>query len=155
MRFSSQKGISLVEILIVIAIIALTWLIVYAGFSAINKRQALDKDGLLVTAIINEARSQTLSSKDATVYGVHLEEFSITLFKGSTYNESDPENKTSDLSAHSRISAFALSGGGDDIIFQRLTGATQNFGTITLELRSDSSASSTITVHKTGIIESD
>lgn len=153
-RSTKRSGFSTIEVLVVIVILAIVAAMVIAGFNTLNRRQALDKDVLLVLAVLNEARSLTLSSKGDTQYGVHLDEYSITLFRGSSYNSSASTNVVSDLSGYGHISAHSL-GGGDDILFERLTGDTDDDGTITLSLRSDGSTTRVITVRATGIIDSD
>jgi hypothetical protein len=102
---------------------------------------------------LNEARALTLASYDNTVYGVHLLPDRATLFKGNTFSSSDPDNKVNVISSRVSISNIVLSGGGNDIIFQRLTGKTGQNGTITLSLISDPSKSKTITIQVSGIIE--
>ncbi len=158
MLYKHKKGFTAVEILITLAILGILGSIVIGGFNSLNRRQAIDKDALLVVAILNEARSLTISSKEDSKYGVHVDETEsdseIVLFKGNSYSSSDPDNITSGLSTYSEISAHSLSGSGDDIIFERLTGSTANTGTITLRLRSDNSVTRTITVGATGVIDS-
>lgn len=149
----NDKGFSIAEIVVVVAILSLITATAIFSFGAFNTRQALDKDSLAVLATLNDARSRTLSSQNASQYGVHLEEFQVVLFVGGSYLAGDPQNEEVVLSGHTHISSFSLIGGGSDIIFSRLTGATSKSGTIVLALRNDGAATKTITVYATGIIE--
>ena len=148
-----KKGFSLIEIVIVIAIFVVLFALTLTAFSRFNSNQALNRSVSEVTSVLNEARALTLASFDNTVYGVHLLSDSTTLFKGQTFSPSDPDNKITTISSKVSISNIVLSGGGNDIIFQRLTGKTDQDGTMTLSLVSDSSKSKTITVEVSGIIE--
>lgn len=148
-----RKGFSLIEIIIVIAIFAALFVITLTAFSRFNNNQALNRSVSEVTSILNEARALTLASKNNAVYGVHFLSDRVTLFTGQIFSPSDPDNEVNVISSKVSISNIALSGGGDDIIFQRLTGKTNQNGTITLSLISDSSKSKTITVEVSGIIE--
>jgi len=149
-----KKGFSLIEIIIIIAITVIVATIVFVSFSRLNKSQALDKDTLLVISTLNEARSQTLASKDSAAYGVHFNEFEIVIYEGPTYSAGDSTNRTFALSDHTRVSATTISGGGSDVLFQRLNGKTNHTGTVTLALRTDSTSTKTITIYGTGTIES-
>lgn len=148
-----RKGFSLTEILIVVAISIVLLTIVVSAFSGFNKNQSLNSTVSEVTSVLNEARALTLASYDNKAYGVHFQSDKVILFKGNSFSSSDPSNKTTTISSKISISDITLSGGGDNIIFQRLTGKTSQNGTITLSLISDPSKSKTITVEVSGIIE--
>jgi len=141
------------EILVSIAILGMLSLIGLWYFSKATNAQALEKDKQGLVAILQEARSLALSSKNALQYGVHLEEFQTVLFKGSTYDSNDPDNKYQKFNRAIHLSAQSLNGGGIDIIFSRLTGETNNFGTITLSLINSPFSSVTITINNGGVIE--
>jgi Tfp pilus assembly protein FimT len=148
-----SKGFSLTEMIIIVAVSVILLTIVVSAFSGFNNNQSLNSASGLVTSVLNEARALTLASYDNEAYGVHFESDKVTIFKGDTYSSSDPDNKVTTISSKISISDISLSGGGDDIIFQRLTGKTSQNGTITLSLISDPSKSKTITVEVSGIIE--
>lgn len=149
-----KKGITFIEIILVIAVSVFLAAIVFFKFSDLNSRQALEKDALSVASVLNEARSRTLSSKGATQYGVHLEESRVVLFPGNSYSAGNSLNEPTDLSAHTHISDIDLIGGVDDIVFSRLTGAASASGTTTISLRNNPSSMKTIVIHGTGIIQS-
>ena len=75
-----QRGITLLEILVSVAILAALSLVGVWYFSSATKSQALQKDRQGVVALLSEARSLSLSSKDASPYGGHIEEFQGVLF---------------------------------------------------------------------------
>ncbi|MEK7194328.1 MAG: type II secretion system protein [Patescibacteria group bacterium] len=146
------KGLTLIEVLIVIAVALILLAFIVVPFKRMNDTQALSKETQNVISIINQARSQTLSSKGGIVHGVHLESSQVVLFGGPTYVPSDPNNASIPLHALVSISNINLSGGAIDIVFNRLTGTTAVSGTITLSLIASSTQSKLITVTSTGIV---
>ncbi len=141
------------ETIIIVAVSIILFAIIVSAFSGFNKNQSLNSTSSEVVSVLNEARALTLASLDNKAYGVHFQSDKVILFKGSVFSSSDPDNKITTISSKISISNISLNGGGDDIIFQRLTGKTDQDGTITLSLVSDPSKSKTITVGVSGIIE--
>jgi len=150
---NSNKGFTLLEILIALGILAMILTIVFFSFSKLNSSQALDKSADLVVSVLEEARSHTLSSVGASQYGVYLDEFEITLFKGTTYVPLDADNKVTALNTFVAIRDVDLSGGGSSVVFKRLTGSTDEVGTAEVYLKTDPSTFRTITISSTGVVE--
>ncbi|MDP6249540.1 MAG: hypothetical protein QGH26_01800 [Candidatus Pacebacteria bacterium] len=148
-----KKGFTMTETIIIVAVSIILFAIIVSAFSGFNKNQSLNSTSSEVVSVLNEARALTLASLDNKAYGVHFQSDKVIFFKGSVFSSSDPDNKITTISSKISISNISLNGGGDDIIFQRLTGKTDQDGTITLSLVSDPSKSKTITVGVSGIIE--
>ena len=83
-------------------------------------------------ATFSEARSKTLSSEGLSQWGVHLSGDAIALFKGVTYNPADAATRVRGLP--STVLLTWNVGGGSDVVFDRLTGATSQPGTLALTL---------------------
>ncbi len=149
----STLGFTVLEILIVIAIIAILSAISFYSFSNLNKRELLEKETLKALSVIQDARSLTLSSKDSSQYGVYFNGSDLVSFSGSVYNPSEPENVLTSLSSRVYVSSINLSGGGSELVFQRLNGKTEQFGTINISLVSDVNSSTTIRIYETGLAE--
>jgi prepilin-type N-terminal cleavage/methylation domain-containing protein len=147
-----KRGFTLIEILVVIVIMAILVTIVLSVFPKFNKSQALDKDAETIVQILRQARSQTLSSKNATQYGVHFGSSAATLFSGSTYSSSASDNQVFTLQTSDLIVSTGLTGGGSDVIFIRLSGETSQYGTITVSSPT-LSTTRTVTIYKTGVIQ--
>jgi prepilin-type N-terminal cleavage/methylation domain-containing protein len=152
--FKDHFGFSVIEMLIVMALTVIAATFAYSIFFETNRLQALDKDTVKIISLLERARSLTLSSKGDAQYGVHFESSRAVLFKGLAYSSSDSGNLPENLTSLSNISLWTLQGFGDNIIFDRLTGKTSQYGTIEISLVSDSAVKKTITVHSTGLIES-
>jgi hypothetical protein len=123
-------------------------------FIDLNFNQALDKDTATTVTVLEEARSRTLASYSASQYGVHFASSSLTLFKGSTFSSTDPNNEVIPLNPVSVItSLYSFSDGGTDIVFTRLIGEAVQSGTFTLS-STRASTTKTVTIYKTGIVQS-
>jgi hypothetical protein len=123
--------------------------------SAFRSGKALQAVAESTLSLLNEAQNSTLSAKDSYSYGVHFESSEITLFRGVAYSNSDPNNRTVDIDGAVEISNISLVGGGQDVLFQRLTGKTSQSGTITIRLKSDTSKTKTILIEASGVASSD
>ncbi len=146
----NNYGFTLLEILMVIAIMGILITIIISSFSILNKSQALEKSVRQGASIVSQARSLTLSSKEDSNYGVHFESSTLTLFKGSTYSALDGSNITTSLNNLVLITNIALTGGGSDVVFERLNGSINTPGTITYTLGSKTKS---LTISGTGLIE--
>lgn len=155
MKININKGISLIEILIVISIILILAAIVVPNLSFIKKQQALQTTKEDIVSLLNEARNSTISSKNSLTYGVHFQADRAILFSGASYSDS-PNNKQ--ISFDSSVTIPATGGinigGGSDVVFQRLTGDTINNGTIVIQLVSDATKQKIISINSIGIISS-
>ncbi|MFA4890139.1 MAG: prepilin-type N-terminal cleavage/methylation domain-containing protein [Candidatus Paceibacterota bacterium] len=146
-----MKGFTVIEIAIVVVILAVLTAMAITSFSGFRQNQLLNSDVNKAVSIINEARSKTLSSQDFSQYGVHFETTKLALFKGATYVASSPDNASSTLSSFIEISEISLAGEGSDVIFQKLTGKTDQSGAITFRVKADTSKTKTINISSTGI----
>ncbi len=149
----SGAGFTILELFIVLAIVTAIAFGSVSIFVNFRNQQALDKDTEMIVEILQQARSQTLTSQNASQYGVHITASKITLFTGSTYSSSDPSNKDFPLTPSDTILTITLSGGGSDVIFQRLSGVTNQNGTVVLSSVA-AGKTKTIKIYKTGLIES-
>ena len=140
-QLPANPGFTLLEILIVIGIISLLAAIILWSFAAFRNDKLLDGAAEDVLSLLHEAQTRTLSSDGATRYGVYFESGKITLV---------PDNKEALLHNSLTISAISLAGGEATIMFNRLTGGTDQDGTVTVSLVADSSQRRVIAVSAAG-----
>lgn len=152
-NFSLQKGFTLIEIIIVIVILVGISILIFASFSRFNSTQTLNGTTQTVLSILDEARALTLASKNNLSYGVHFESSKVVLFDGTTYSASDPDNDVTTLNNRVTISDISLSGGVQDVLFDKLTGKTSQNGMVTITLISYASRFKTINIGTTGVSE--
>lgn len=152
-----KKGFSLIEIIIVVAIFSIISAIVFASFFSVNDEKALDSAALGVQAVLEEARSLTLAAYNNQSQGVHFDAGSNIIVRYPDaiypYNPAGPSNIDVELHKKVQVLSFSFQGGGSEVIFDRLTGDTSQYGTVTVSLQSDTSQTRTITISQTGIVE--
>ncbi|TSD03220.1 MAG: Uncharacterized protein Athens071416_281 [Parcubacteria group bacterium Athens0714_16] len=149
----TKKGFSLFEMLLSIAIIVAVLFVVISLFSNYNKKQVLDNSSEKISSLLKEARSLTISSKGDSSYGVHFEQGVAVLFKGTTYVSGDSNNKINQIDQKALISSINLNGNGNNVVFQRLTGKTDHYGTIKISLVSNPLNFKIVSIYQTGVVE--
>ena len=140
-KFKVKLGFTLVEILIVIGIVALVTTIVVIPFASFRDAKLLDGATEDILSFLHEAQTRTLSSDGGVAYGVSFESDRITLV---------PDNKEVLLHNHLTISDISLLGGGAMVMFNRLTGATDESGTVTVSLVADNNQQRVIAISRAG-----
>ena len=148
-----KKGLTLVEILVVIAIMSILVSIFLSSFTNLRGNQAIIKNTETVVAVLRQARNQTLSSKNSSVYGVHFSTSTITLFTGGIYSAESLTNQDFPFPAGDSVLTTTIVGGGKDVVFNRLTGETSHTGTVVIS-SPRLSLTKTVTIYKTGLVES-
>jgi prepilin-type N-terminal cleavage/methylation domain-containing protein len=149
-----RKGFTLIEVLIVVTLFAIISGIIAVSLSRYTQTQVIAGTAAAIASSLEDARSRTLSSRGASPYGVHLEDGSITLFKGDSYAVGNADNEVTSLDPRADIT-LALNGGGSDIVFERLSGETANYGTISIALADDATNFKIITLQETGLLSYD
>src|SRR5665213_2873381 len=144
------KGITLVEVVMGVAILALLSAVIIPTLSTFNNQQVLSNTGEDVVSLLNEAAAKTNASLNSTNYGVHFTSSTATLFTGSTYSSGASGNKVVTFNSNVTLAGgdISLNGGGADVIFVRLSGDITTYGTITLRLASDNTKTKVITINK-------
>ncbi len=144
-------GFTLMELIAAIAISALLVFFTVLIFTSFRNTQVLQGETSQALLMINKARSNTLNSKGDSEYGVRINANQLILFKGAAFASSSPDNEAHILHSAVAIPNVALTGGGLDIIFDRLTGETQNDGSLIISLKSNPAKKNTVFVNKTGV----
>lgn len=140
-------GFTLVEILFVLAILTILVAMIVPSFSKVGGSEALDTTTVTIISILNDAKSQAVSSKDASDYGVRILDNKLISFKNNYGNE----NK--EISISNLVSLGTTTGIGTDVIFNNVSGETNASGTITITVKNELSKNNTIRVYSTGVIE--
>ncbi|MDD4989394.1 MAG: prepilin-type N-terminal cleavage/methylation domain-containing protein [Candidatus Pacebacteria bacterium] len=148
-----QKGFSILEFLVVIAIFAIIASLTFTSFASLRQSKNLDTEALSLLSLLEKARADTLGSQGASQYGVHFETTKAVLFIGAAYVSGNSSNITMTINPLMQISSISLTGGGSDIVFDRLSGKTAQSGTIILSLISTPTSLKTITIGTTGLAQ--
>ena len=148
-----KKGFTIIEILLVLTLSTFIIGFVSLSFSKINENEVLDQSTELVVSVLNEARTMTLSAVDDSRYGVHFDTSQVIFFKGATYDSAAANNVPTLLNSLVGIGSITLVGGGSDVVFNRLTGATNQAGTLRVYLKSATTTYRTVIVGVAGLVE--
>jgi prepilin-type N-terminal cleavage/methylation domain-containing protein len=131
-----QKGITVVEILIVIAILGIIAVVVLPQFSKMRDGQVFNNSINTIVESLTKAKSETLASVDGYNYGVQFENNRVIIFRGDTFNSQDANNRIYSLTSPASITNISLSGGGSNLYFNKFSGLPSRSGSITLTLGS-------------------
>lgn len=152
-RSNNMRGVTLLEMIIALAIVALVAVLAAGVFSSFRTNNVLTTADSIVIGLLRDAHGRTMASQSNSNYGVHFESTQAVLFKGDVYNAADPLNEAYLLPSDIEISSISLTGGGNEVVFTRLYGKTASPGTVTLRSKSDNSKTRVITVLSTGGIQ--
>lgn len=147
MKKEKQKGFTLVEVLLVIAIMSIIVTVSLSSWQSFSDSTNLGNTAKMIETKIKLAKSYSLSALNDVNYGVHLEVGSVTIFPAdAAYVLNDPDNQVFALTDGVEI----YDGVGNDIIFSRLTGITANPGNIGIRIINRPSKTKTITINSQG-----
>lgn len=147
-------GFTFIELLISIAIVAIITIAIIGPFASLRNAQAIKNTTESVVALINQARVKTLSSENLLQYGVHFQSDKAILFSGTSFGGGTQVSEIAVSDNNSTLTNISLAGGGSDVVFTRLTGATNNYGTLKVTHVNASVPQKTITITKTGTVSS-
>lgn len=139
MTHNSQRGFTMIEILVAIGVLAIIGTTVFVGFSTATESADLKTSAFKVVDALQFARTRTIASLASSQYGVHFEQTQYVLFRGAAYSALDPDNIVYPLSSRVEIADITLAGGGSDVVFDRLTGKTAQEGTLSVRVVADPS----------------
>lgn len=148
---STRAGFTFVEILVVIAIIALFAVVSIGTFRSMYHNSAQKTAVLEIADALRDSRNNTLGAANDSVYGVHVGTTSVTRFTGSSYVAGAATNETYVFEGGVSATGTIVTS-GTDIVFARLTGVPSAVGTIVVE-DSDLTSSTSVVLYKTGLVE--
>lgn len=157
MIFKNKKGISAIEVLIVISLMVIITSLGTISYSKWQKEvQTINARDELRALLVRAQQLSTAVAMDDQ-WGVHLEENKATLFKGSFYNEFESaniEHQFQGVRVLDPTNSFADGAGGyqEDVLFYKFTGLTANTGTVSMYPSSDPTNIKTLEVFANGQI---
>lgn len=151
---NKKNGFTLIEMLLVIGLVLVIFGITMSVGRDFSSNIDLENTVKGISSKIKLAKSQSISALNGTHYGVRVKPSKIVIFEGSTYTEGLLTNSEYVFSDKIEIFAHSL-GGGDDIIFSRLTGLTNNSGTINVRVINNPSNWKQIFINSDGQISLD
>jgi prepilin-type N-terminal cleavage/methylation domain-containing protein len=147
-----KRGLTVIELIVVVAVLGIIFSIVIPQFSKMRENQVLKSTLNDITSSLKKAQTETLASLDSSSYGVHLQSDKVIIFQGTVFSVGDANNEIINIISPASISDVTLAGvSGDsgDLYFNRLSGTPSKTGTITL---TTPNFSKIITISVTGAI---
>lgn len=151
--FLYKRGFSIGEIMISIFLLVLLSSLVYYSLSGFKNKQFLESNSRQVTAILEEARSLTISGQGGQQYGVHFQSDKVVRFSGTSYSSGAVSNVPYIFDSAVNISNISLGGGGSDVVFDKIKGTTANYGSVQMNLVSTTTSKRIIYINQGGIID--
>lgn len=154
MKSRGRNGFTLLEVLVVLAILILAASVLVAGFNSFKKSSELVNSRDRVARTVRLARNLTLASKDSASHGVFFDTSAsphqMILFKGPDYDGREVvSDEVYPLSKEVELFDIDLSG-GEEVVFEELTGEAVQEGSLKVGLRSDPSLFETVYVSSSG-----
>lgn len=151
-----NTGFTLFEVIIVIAILSLLAVIPVANFVLLQKRTELNNSIQELAGVISLAQNKTLASESNSQFGVYLDTTvspnRYILFQGATYGTRNTSADNVYL-LKSSMEFYEISlGGGNEIDFNRLTGEPEQFGSISIRVKTDTSQNKIVYISNSGAV---
>lgn len=144
------RGFTLVEIIITVGIFLILTTIVVAAFRNFETKASLDGDTKAIVNVLRLAQNKSLAAEGGKNYGVHFDSNAYTLFSDINYSPASPNNIIYNLSAKTEIYDILINGGGNEVIFNRVTGTAQQVGGLKIRLKNSPNQLNTIAVENSG-----
>ncbi len=148
-----HRAFTLMEILVVVGLMMLISGISIAVLSSLLSKQRVEKDAESAYSYLQSARNQTLVGEAGSQYGVAFATTTITLFKGTSYTQGDPNVVTFTFLNNSVFQNVRLTGGATQVYFNKLSGKPSATGTIEVVSKNDPALKEVIIIHASGLTE--
>ncbi len=147
-----SRGVTLIETLVAVAIMAMISGVVLASLNNFRAQKTMDAAVEQVLAAFSQAHFDTISSRNDKQYGIHIDTDKVVYFIGPTYTAGLSTNVVYRFVVPVEIVNISLAGGGNEVLFERLSGGTNQSGTFDVRAKSNNSLKTTVTVNGTGAI---
>jgi prepilin-type N-terminal cleavage/methylation domain-containing protein len=132
-----MRGFTIIEFLIVLGVLAMILTLSYASFSFLTKKGDLNSSTNNVFSALTLVKNKTIASEGAKQYGIYfdtnLSPNKFIIFQGSNYASREISfDEIHFLPKGIEFSSISFSGIGNEVVFNRLEGNTNNSGSIVL-----------------------
>jgi len=124
----NKSGFTLIEVLIVVAVMGILSVIMINGYVSFQKSNELSENSKIVISFMRETQKNSISQKLGKKWGIKIEgNDTFTIFEDPW--ETSVSKKSYNLPPSLQFDNFSINGGGSFIIFNKITGETDNYGT--------------------------
>ncbi len=126
-----NKGISLIEMVFVVAIAGILTAIVTSSFGTAQVRK--EQDGIVQTiaAHLEKQKADTQAGKGGSAYGVKFASSTYVLYTGTVYSAGASSNQTITIDEDFSL-AETITNSNNTIFFSKLTGGANETATVTV-----------------------
>jgi len=153
--FSSQKGFTLLELLLVLAIIAIIAAFTFPIYTGFQLSQIHDTRTEEIVQALRQAQSKSMAGQNDSSWGVYFDSSNnkFVIFQGTSYASrvSDYDYET-ELESTLSLSNISINGGGSEVVFTKIDGSTTDYGSLDLTTDEDTA---TISINAAGLVEVD
>jgi len=153
MRRRVFHGFGLLEFLFAVGILALISVIIIKGLNSFRQERQLDVVTETIVFELAKARNMTKLSEGGLQYGLRLNATSVERFIGDTYSVAS--STRIDFDDAVEIIGVTLELGGKDVLYDRITGETADYGTATVRLVNYPSSTRLLTISPFGLVDVD
>jgi prepilin-type N-terminal cleavage/methylation domain-containing protein len=152
----NNLGFTIFELVIVIAILSIISSIVVSDFIAYKKNSDLNNNTQEFISALKSAQNKTISSDDYKTFGVYLNTSvspnQYVLFKGVDYTVRETIFDQV-YSLDSSMEFYNVNfGGGNEIVFSKVSGEAEKFGSASIRFKNDTNKNKTIYVTNFGVV---
>lgn len=147
-----NKGFTAVEILIVVGILGMLMAVIIPSFSQFRKASLVHTETQDIVSFINRARLSSMYSKNDLEYGIHFNSTGVVMYSTPVYDAMETTNEIRNLDSTLFFSSITMQGGGNDIVFKKVTGATDKYATTTMKFVGASATSTIFVVRPSGVV---
>lgn len=142
-----KRGVSLVELLLVLAILFVVLTAGYPLGAGFLERNALDTKASETVNSLRVAQINSISGKEDANWGVRIDSSNITLFKGTSYAARDSFfDEIYEIPARLNITSVP-----QEVVFDKLNGNPST--TFTVTYSNDSGESVNISINEVGVVD--
>ena len=157
LKTTTNSGVTFIELLMAIGILVILIGISVPVFIFFQKGLELNNSAEEIINLLRIARNKTLASEGNSQYGVYFDStispHQSVLFKGDNFALRDSSfDEVYKLPTSIEIYQINL-GGGNEVVFDRVTGNTSQPGDISLKLKTDSTKNKTIYIDGSGQVK--
>lgn len=155
-KMRTNSGISFIEMIMVVAILVILISITAPVFVFFQRGLEFNNNIEEIISVLRIARNKALASEGSSQYGVYFDNTGSThqyiLFKGESFASRDNSfDEIYNLSDNIEVYDIDLNG-GNEIVFDRITGNTSQPGDISLRLKTDLTKTKTIYIEDSGYV---
>lgn len=126
------RGLTLVEILVTVAILAILATLTVPLILDFYKDQQINSSTQEVVQTLRRAQLKAMSVESDSSFGVYLTNDNYILFRGDTYNPGDPYNEIFNFPQIITVSGLS------EVVFTKFEGLTEDIGSIVLSIDNES-----------------